>query len=76
MKWTPSPRQFPAQFKLHPDELKQQLVAFAIHSFGENPTRYYDAAKNEAASPTDLWLDRIPFFNKPSKSVSSGATEK
>ena len=58
------------------DELKQQLLAFAIHSFGENPTRYYDAAKNEAASPTDSWLDRIPFFNKPSKSVSSGATEK
>lgn len=58
------------------DELKQQLLAFAIHSFGENPTRYYDAAKNEPASPAESWLDRIPFFNKPSKSVSTRAPDR
>lgn len=55
------------------DELKQQLLAFAIHSFGENPTRYYDTAKNEAVSPIDSWLDRLPFFNK---SFKSGTQEK
>ena len=50
------------------DELKQQLLAFAIHSFGENPTRYYDVAKNEAASPGESFFDRIPFVGKTSKS--------
>jgi hypothetical protein len=58
------------------DELKQQLLAFAIHSFGENPTRYYDAAKNEAASPADSWLDRVPFLSKSSKSGAQGTVEK
>ena len=58
------------------DELKQQLLAFAIHSFGENPTRYYDAAKNEAASPAESWLDRLPFFNRPAIPGSFGMTKK
>lgn len=46
------------------DELKQQLLAFAIHSFGENPTRYYDTAKNEASSPFESLLDKLPFLGK------------
>ena len=48
------------------DELKQQLLAFAIRSFGENPTHYFDTAKSEAVSPLDSWLDRLPLFKKPS----------
>lgn len=55
------------------DELKQQLLAFAIRSFGENPTHYYDAAKNEASSPFESFLDRVPFLGK-SKSESSKTT--
>ena len=46
------------------DELKQQLLAFAIHSFGENPTRYYDSAKNEASSPLESFVEKIPFLGK------------
>lgn len=46
------------------DELKQQLLAFAIHSFGENPTRYYDSAKNEASSPFESFVEKIPFLGK------------
>jgi hypothetical protein len=44
------------------DELKQQLLAFAIHSFGENPTRYYDSAKNEASSPFESFVEKLPFL--------------
>jgi hypothetical protein len=46
------------------DELKQQLLAFAIHSFGENPTRYYDSAKAEASSPFESILEKIPLLGK------------
>ena len=46
------------------DELKQQLLAFAIHSFCENPTRYYDSAKNEASSPLESFVEKIPFLGK------------
>jgi hypothetical protein len=53
------------------NELKQQLLAFAIHSFGENPTRYYDTAKNEASSPLESFLEKLPFFGK-SKSSTGG----
>ncbi len=57
------------------DELKQQLLAFAIRSFGENPTHYYDAAKNEASSPFESFIEKIPFFGKsksePPKPASS-----
>jgi hypothetical protein len=55
------------------DELKQQLLAFAIRSFGENPTHYYDSAKNEASSPVDSFLDRVPFLGK-SKSEPAKTT--
>jgi hypothetical protein len=55
------------------DELKQQLLAFAIRSFGENPTHYYDSAKNEASSPFESFLDRVPFLGK-SKSESAKTT--
>jgi uncharacterized coiled-coil protein SlyX len=46
------------------DELKQQLLAFAIHSFGENPTRYYDSAKNEASSPFESFVEKLPLIGK------------
>lgn len=46
------------------DELKQQLLAFAIHSFGENPTRYYDSAKNEASSPLESFVEKLPLIGK------------
>lgn len=49
------------------DVLKQQLLAFAIHSFGENPTQYYDAAKNEATSPVESWFEKISSFRKETK---------
>jgi hypothetical protein len=55
------------------DELKQQLLAFAIRSFGENPTHYYDSAKNEASSPLESFLDRVPFLSK-SKSEPAKTT--
>jgi hypothetical protein len=55
------------------DELKQQLLAFAIRSFGENPTHYYDSAKNEASSPFESFLDRVPFLAK-SKSEPAKTT--
>jgi hypothetical protein len=51
------------------DQLKQQLLSFAIRSFGENPTHYYDSAKNESSSPFESLLDRVPFLGK-SKSES------
>jgi hypothetical protein len=56
------------------DELKQQLLAFAIRSFGENPTHYYDSAKNEASSPFESFLDRVPFLGK-SKSEPTKTTQ-
>jgi hypothetical protein len=46
------------------DELKKQLLAFAIHSFGENPTRYYDSAKNEASSPLESFVEKLPLIGK------------
>ena len=46
------------------DELKQQLLAFAIRSFGENPTHYYESAKNEASSPFESMMEKVPFFSK------------
>ena len=46
------------------DELKQQLLAFAIRSFGENPTHYYDASKNEASSPLESFFEKLPLFGK------------
>jgi hypothetical protein len=46
------------------DQLKQQLLSFAIRSFGENPTHYYDSAKNESSSPFESLLDRVPFLGK------------
>ena len=46
------------------DELKQQLLAFAIRSFGENPTHYYESVKNEASSPFESFLEKIPFLSK------------
>ena len=46
------------------DELKQQLLAFAIRSFGENPTHYYESAKNEASSPFESVMQAMPFFSK------------
>ncbi len=52
------------------DALKEQLLAFAIRSFGENPTHYYDSVKNEASSPFESLLDRVPFLGK-GKSESS-----
>ena len=52
------------------DELKQQLLAFAIRSFGENPTHYYESVRNEASSPFESFLEKMSFFNK-SKSDSS-----
>lgn len=55
------------------DELKQQLLAFAIRSFGENPTHYYESAKNEASSPLESFLEKMPFFSK-GKSDSSKNT--
>ena len=55
------------------DELKQQLLAFAIHSFGENPTRYYDSTKSEAASPLESLVDKIPFFGKSKSEASKTA---
>lgn len=44
------------------DQLKQQLLSFAIRSFGENPTHYYDSVKKEASSPFESLLDRVPFL--------------
>jgi hypothetical protein len=41
------------------DALKNQLLAFAIRSFGDNPTRYYDSAQNDPSSPTDSWLGKL-----------------
>lgn len=41
------------------DELKKQLLTFAIRAFGENPTRYYDSAQNDAASPGESWLSKL-----------------
>jgi hypothetical protein len=55
------------------DELKQQLLAFAIRSFGENPTHYYESAKNEASSPFESFFEKMSFFSK-SKSDSSKNT--
>ncbi|MGB4115201.1 MAG: hypothetical protein WBK51_01495 [Polaromonas sp.] len=55
------------------DELKQQLLAFAIRSFGENPTHYYESVRNEASSPFESFLEKMSFFNK-SKSDSSKNT--
>ena len=46
------------------DELKQQLLAFAIRSFGENPTHYYESTKNEASSPFESVIQAMPFFSK------------
>ena len=46
------------------DELKQQLLAFAIRSFGENPTHYYESAKNEASSPFESVMQAMPSFSK------------
>jgi hypothetical protein len=57
------------------DELKQQLLAFAIRSFGENPTRYYDSAKNEASSPFESVLDRLPFLGKSKSETSKTAPQ-
>jgi predicted RNase H-like HicB family nuclease len=57
------------------DELKQQLLAFAIRSFGENPTRYYDSAKNEASSPFESFLDRLPFLGKNKSETSKTAPQ-
>lgn len=53
--------------KAESTELKQQLLAFAIHSFGVNPTQYYDFAKNEASSPMEAWIEKIPFLKKEVK---------
>lgn len=55
------------------DELKQQLLVFAIRSFGENPTHYYESAKNEASSPFESFLEKMPFFTR-NKSDSSKNT--
>ncbi len=55
------------------DELKQQLLAFAIRSFGENPTHYYDSSKNEASSPLESLLEKMPFLTK-NKSESPKST--
>lgn len=52
------------------DELKQQLLAFAIRSFGENPTHYYDSSKNEASSPLDALLEKMPFIGKNKSDTS------
>lgn len=51
------------------DELKKQLLAFAIRSFGENPTRYYDSANADPASPGESWLAHLFSWKKsaPSK---------
>jgi hypothetical protein len=46
------------------DELKKQLLAFAIRSFGENPTRYYDAANADPASPGESWLAHLFSWKK------------
>lgn len=46
------------------DELKKQLLAFAIRSFGENPTRYYDSAQNDPSSPADSWLNKLNPWGK------------
>ena len=46
------------------DELKQQLLAFAIRSFGENPTHYHESVKYEASSPLESLLDKMPLFRK------------
>jgi hypothetical protein len=45
-------------------DLKEQLIVFAIKAFGENPTKYYDLSKGEAASPAESWLDRLPILGK------------
>ena len=55
------------------DELKQQLLAFAIRSFGENPTHYYDSSKNEASSPLEAILEKMPLLGK-NKSDASKTT--
>lgn len=51
------------------DELKRQLLAFAIRSFGDNPTRYYDAAREDAASPGESWLTKFVPWSTPKKEV-------
>lgn len=52
------------------DELKRQLLAFAIRSFGDNPTRYYDAAREEAASPGESWLAKLVPWSSSKKEVT------
>jgi hypothetical protein len=46
------------------DALEKQLLAFAIRSFGENPTRYYDSAQNDPSSPADSWLSKLGSLGK------------
>lgn len=46
------------------DDLKKQLLAFAIRSFGENPTRYYDSARDDPTSPGESWLAHIFSWKK------------
>jgi hypothetical protein len=46
------------------DELKRQLLAFAIRSFGENPTRYFDSAKDDPSSPTDSFFSHLLPWKK------------
>jgi hypothetical protein len=52
------------------DELKQQLLAFAIRSFGENPTHYYESVKNEASSPFESFLEKMSFLSKNKSDAS------
>lgn len=54
------------------DELKQQLLAFAIRSFGENPTHYYESAKNDAATPLESFLEKLPFLSKSRPDSTKG----
>jgi hypothetical protein len=46
------------------DDLKKQLLAFAIRAFGDNPTRYYDSAKDDPSSPGESWLAHILPWKK------------
>jgi hypothetical protein len=48
------------------DELKKQLLAFAIRAFGENPTRYYDLSASEPNTPGESWIGKIFSLGKPS----------
>ena len=53
--------------------LMDELLANAIITFGENPTRYYDHAKDEAAIPTESLLARLKSRPQPRGGAASAA---